>query len=155
MRVDPRKLIEALEEAGYEPRSYSGRGMYGRTCVGVTTDRYTPEFKLGVDVALAASAMFDDMDELVSFLEDLSGEGCSTDSMGLGTITYFPSIPWPETDPEFAKWLVKVEDHVSDELGNMFEDFEFPEEKELLAEFKAGADPVKVADGLIKEYNES
>lgn len=54
-----RKLIEALREAGYEPFSYGGRGMYGERCVAVDkgSDNYSAFddsldlFKLGRDLA--------------------------------------------------------------------------------------------------------
>lgn len=36
--MNSERLIELIEEAGYEPREYSGRGMYGKYCVGFTTD---------------------------------------------------------------------------------------------------------------------
>jgi len=44
------KLIEAIEDAGYEARSYSGRGMYGKCCVGVEINREREAFTLGAKV---------------------------------------------------------------------------------------------------------
>jgi len=41
--MDAQRLIELLEDAECEPRSYSGRGMYGRRCVAVVPDSYSSE----------------------------------------------------------------------------------------------------------------
>lgn len=65
------KLIEAIKAADLRPRSYSGRGMYGERCVGVSLDY------LGQADGLPLS-------------------GSRTDSLGLGIILYWPSAKWPE-----------------------------------------------------------
>ena len=76
------ELIGALEDAGYEPRSYSGRGMFGRTCVSVSGDISIWEIARNID-------------------QDIHIPNPSTDSMGLGTVLYWPTYPWPEeTDNE-------------------------------------------------------
>lgn len=62
-------LLTRLTKAGYRPRSYSGRGMYGRVCVGVTLDRFE-ELTVGARTA-------------------------TWDSMGLGRIAYWPGHTWP------------------------------------------------------------
>lgn len=69
------KLIEALESAGYSPRAYSGRGMYGDECVTVSGN--IGERELGIQI----------------------GEGFGpyrTDSLGKGIAVYWPSHKWPE-----------------------------------------------------------
>lgn len=83
--MDPVTLIRAIEDLGLAARSYSGRGMYGRNCVGVTLGRNSEfsEFKLGVAIALALG-------------EDAEHLDPCTDTMGLGFIVYFPSVRWPE-----------------------------------------------------------
>ncbi len=63
-------LIARIRKSGRKARSYSGRYMYGRHCVGVDLDRH-----------------------------DAGGElpkGANTDSMGLGSIWYWPAVAWPE-----------------------------------------------------------
>ncbi len=76
-----KKLIEAIKSVEHTARPYSGRGMYGRTCVGVVTE---DEFSLGVSLALALG-------------EDATSLRPSTDSMGRSSIiVYFRNIPWPE-----------------------------------------------------------
>jgi hypothetical protein len=64
-------LIETIEATGREVRSYSGRGMYGRRCVGVSLGRG-------------------------DYGSALPEEGQKRDSLGLGEIVYWPSVAWPE-----------------------------------------------------------
>ncbi len=79
------RLQEILESTIDGVRSYSGRGMYGRSCLGVDTD------DLG--------------DLFAAVLEELEGEedtqdvqlafkSMCTDAMGLGTIVYFLAVPF-------------------------------------------------------------
>lgn len=85
------RLQDVLESTIDGVRSYSGRGMYGRSCLGVETD------DLG--------------DLFAAVLEELEGEedtqdvqpafkSMRTDSMGRGTIVYFPSVPFVGDDDE-------------------------------------------------------
>lgn len=62
------KLIEACARLGEVERSYSGRGMYGATCVGVVV---APR-----NVARAKRL----------------APGASVDNMGLDAIVYWPAI---------------------------------------------------------------
>lgn len=86
-------LINAIHDAGYEPRSYSGRGMYGRSCVGVTVDRGTSAFNLAAEI-IASSA------DPVEMADSLCKLNVSQDSMGLDSIIYFPNVPWVEEETE-------------------------------------------------------
>lgn len=63
-------LIDIIREAGHEPQSYSGRGMYGAYCVGVSLDS-------------------------ISESDGIPLSGSRTDSMGKGIIVYWPNVPWP------------------------------------------------------------
>ena len=68
------QLIEALEGAGFEPRSYSGRGMYGAECVAAKGDEF-------------------------AITEALAGQGFGrplADQLGKGVIVYWPQHKWPE-----------------------------------------------------------
>jgi hypothetical protein len=67
-----------LSAAGYEPDSYSGRGMYGKECVGVIVASYA-------EVARAAQIV---------------GREPTTDSMGRGVVAYWPSIAWVDGVPQ-------------------------------------------------------
>ncbi len=82
-------------------RHYSGRGMFGEQCLGITVDREISEVGLGAKLILeymVAHSEAEDLDydatpdenEILDILE----RSC-TDSMGLGTIVYFPGIPDP------------------------------------------------------------
>jgi hypothetical protein len=69
--MDADKLIAKIEATGRKARSYSGRGMFGKRCVGVSTRPY-------------------------DYGSDLPNQGQRRDSLGLGEIIYWPSVPWPE-----------------------------------------------------------
>jgi len=90
--MDGKKLCEVIESAGYDARSYSGRGMYGRTCVGVTTD--DSSFTLAAKLVREAFDLLGD-DEAYRFADDLADLSVSEDAMGLSTIVYFPRVAWP------------------------------------------------------------
>jgi len=77
-------LIEALEEAGYEPRSYSGRGMYGKCCVSVSGDDVS-------EWDIARALWFNNFDQ-----EDLDIPAPRQDQLGLGIVLYWPSFEWPK-----------------------------------------------------------
>jgi hypothetical protein len=76
--ANAQKLIDALQNAGYKPRSYSGRGMFGKTCVGVSLDSES------------------DLWYMTRELIDIDGlHAPHTDSLGLGIIAYWPRVAWP------------------------------------------------------------
>jgi hypothetical protein len=77
------KFIEVLEDAGYEPESYSGRGMYGKNCVSLKGDVSVWD--------VAYSLWFNNFDD-----EDLDVPEPKTDSLGLGIVIYWPSYEWPK-----------------------------------------------------------
>lgn len=76
--------------------NYSGRGMYGRKCFGIVIDRYTSACAMAFQ--LAALLAKEGEEDLLGWLSGNVKE----DSMGLGTIVYFPDIQWPENDGEEA-----------------------------------------------------
>lgn len=95
------------EDVGDEIRTdYSGRGMYGRTCVG-----YCGDSPFGFVLLLAAQIANADgdyhhwdqvpADRLEDVIGELESEVCR-DSMGRSTIWYWPTIqaePAPEVEP--------------------------------------------------------
>lgn len=92
MAKEKHSLQEALEELGgdYEVRGYSGRGMHGNECLAITTDRSIGDldiFQLGVEVGL----MYADAQYCGKMKQD---------SMGLGTVYYWPSVPYFDEDAE-------------------------------------------------------
>ena len=88
-------IKEAIEAIGLDAhlRSYSGRGMYGSSCVGVVCSMQ--EFVQIVTQAAIDADKDEDCD--INFSYDVSK--VSSDSMGLSTIYYWPSQKWlPEYD---------------------------------------------------------
>jgi hypothetical protein len=72
----------ASEIDGAELRSYSGRGMYGKQCLGIDMDSMADAFRFAL--------MIEDEDLTVAL-----SNPCF-DSMGLGIIVYFPNVEAPE-----------------------------------------------------------
>lgn len=84
--VDRAQFFEAIDAAGLSEdnvrEDYSGRGMYGSSCVGIVCD-------VG-DLLVFAAALGSNADEW-----DWVGGACS-DSMGLSSIWYWPSVSFAE-----------------------------------------------------------
>lgn len=89
-------LREMIEEAGYAPESYSGRGMNGERCVSVSLDG---DNALGTFIADMMGII------AVSAETSINGghnaviaafRGMRTDSLGLGIVVYFPRVKWEE-----------------------------------------------------------
>lgn len=91
------RVRELFEDAQYEPRRYSGRCMYGRECLSVTTDSASESVTVVLDVvqACAENGTSEDVVELVDMLR-----GSRTDSMGRGVVVYWPDISWAECGGE-------------------------------------------------------
>lgn len=93
------------QDYGYNIRTdYSGRAMYGKTCVGVSGDNPMP-------FIIECMKNFMDMgdtDYASDFFELLQHH--KTDSMGCGTIVYFPRwVIETEEDKEFVAELFESE----------------------------------------------
>lgn len=86
------ELVELIQDAGYNTRPYSGRGMYGASCVGFTFEEVTV-FQVIADLY---DAIRGDDAAIIEGVEDLSKviRGAKTDGMGLGEIMYFPRVKW-------------------------------------------------------------
>ncbi len=83
-----KQLQDIIEMAGYETRSYSGRGMYGKECLAFTADAGTLSFVVAADLMEAALYTGEDFIEPVL----AAMRGVKTDSLGRGAVFYFPSI---------------------------------------------------------------
>lgn len=83
-----RNIAEDNECSIYE--QYSGRGMYGDTCFGIDVDRHS-NGNMGTMMMSIAEA-FNDADIDIKARE----WKLRTDSLGLGTIYYFPCLQWNE-----------------------------------------------------------
>lgn len=80
------------EEVGAQVRDdYSGRGMYGTTCIGVVIGdlRFLPAITAELAYIVGELAPSDDITALTEFLWELPTE---TDSMGRSTIVYWPNV---------------------------------------------------------------
>jgi hypothetical protein len=80
------EILESVE--GQDIRSYSGRGMNGRECLGVVV----PDINSFLKVVLVAT-LDEDFDK--SLGQDIIDaiDNMKEDSMGRDTIVYFPDIP--------------------------------------------------------------
>lgn len=111
------KFIEFVEGAeGVRVRSYVGRGMYGKECVGITADsigdvvRVVLSFMEDITCSLVDDALDTEDNEselreiarrkgeLTDILYSLSN--MSTDSMGCGVVVYWRQLHWPKTTKE-------------------------------------------------------
>lgn len=70
-------LREALEDAGYEPRAYSGRAMFGKQCVSVVLDSEGDIWNVARNLDANTNV-----------------PAPRTDSMGRGIVIYWPSAIW-------------------------------------------------------------
>jgi hypothetical protein len=79
---------ELLEQVGYEPISYSGRGMFGKTCVGVVASDIGGLVADVVSLLTGSShyTIFDEVSDAFRYMK--------TDSMGRDMIVYFPRIEY-------------------------------------------------------------
>jgi hypothetical protein len=78
------KLLDIAVEAGIDTDNnvrtdYSGRGMYGKKCVGFDLDSKSELLDLGA--ALQTEGVLEDFTSRASF-----------DAMGMGIVVYFPGI---------------------------------------------------------------
>lgn len=81
-----REVIEAFRRAGFRVARYSGRGMYGRYCVGAILD--------SLESAIAKVGRYvENPDSL---------KGMRTDSLGLDMVAYWPHLSWPPDVEEDA-----------------------------------------------------
>lgn len=99
--MEPKLLKALIEAAGYEPYSYSGRGMFGRKCVGLTC----PD--VNTAIADLFEAVFDaDVEDVANEEEEYEARmsahnalcdalrSSASDSMGLDRVLYFKSVGW-------------------------------------------------------------
>lgn len=98
------KLLKALiEAAGYEAYSYSGRGTFGRKCVGLTC----PD--VNTAIADLFEAVFDaDVEDVANEEEEYEARmsahnalceairSSTQDLMGFDRVLYFKSVEWQD-----------------------------------------------------------
>ena len=91
-------LVDIADNAGLDIRSYSGRGMMGAKCLAIDTDAK----RLFVEVLKALRNGINEeyycpMDVVIESIEK-AFQGMREDSMGRGSITYFPGVPFEEEE---------------------------------------------------------
>jgi hypothetical protein len=91
-----------IKKAKFKTQSYSGRGMYGRKCLGVvlkegqTTGQFFSKVIMTINDYCTADEMFEVLPDIANICEVM----CS-DSLGLGKIVYFPGVEFEgEEEPE-------------------------------------------------------
>lgn len=85
MKLTVEQVMEAIKDAGLEPREYSGRGMYGKHCLGVDVERNMMPEAFEICVNLIKNGA--ETEAIAEF-----GRGIDYDSMGLGMIIYWPAL---------------------------------------------------------------
>lgn len=89
------ELVREAIEAVYEVRDYSGRGMYGRQCIAIESDDAPHEAVLAIVDEYVSSMGDYDEDAVLNIGELIRNlKGARVDSMGLGSVIYWPEIPW-------------------------------------------------------------
>lgn len=89
-------IIQLITERSHEDgpdhvRSYSGRAMYGKECLGIECGSVSAFM-----VEILENA--DNMDEVREIADAL--RNMRSDNMGLGMIVYFPGIPFVESEED-------------------------------------------------------
>ena len=77
---DIQSLVSDID--GAELRSYSGRNMYGKECLGIDMESMTDAFRFALSV--------EDSDLIYKLSQPVF------DNMGRGIIVYFPNVEAPE-----------------------------------------------------------
>lgn len=95
------KILDIIENAGFEPQDYSGRAMYGNRCLGITCDN--PVSMIAKILSEALQTLSSEplsIDQVVSEFEDLARqlESPRMDNMGLDIIVYWPHISWEDNE---------------------------------------------------------
>ena len=86
-----------LEDTGYETRSYSGRGMYGKECLAITTERGESQWDFFSQILdeVADTFMDNELSSVLAALSRILKDTCE-DSMGLGSVFYWPRMKFEE-----------------------------------------------------------
>lgn len=99
--IDAYNLKEILEDKFgnvINVRSYSGRGMYGKECLAFTVDEDQNKFAVVAEITEHLFELY--LNDKIEFSgPDVFSKTCQ-DNMGLGTVLYFPGIPYVDEKPE-------------------------------------------------------
>lgn len=90
------KLQLLIEDAGYDCQVYSGRGMMGKECLGVSTSKKLSSLAGDLMLKIAVEAQTsEDLQEIDEAIRDFMG--LREDALGLGGIFYFPGVTYHES----------------------------------------------------------
>ena len=89
------EIKETADNHGWSVRSYSGRAMYGKTCVGITCNSSTAKVVIAILQDLYHTENNSLMEEAFSLLSNPR-----EDSMGYGRIVYWPDMKWEDSFEE-------------------------------------------------------
>ena len=85
-------MTALIIEAGFNaPRMYSGRNMYGRECLGISSD--DSGMVVGYKLGEALSRVSEEVRDTLSDIKDHIAVA-RTEALGHSAIHYFPSIAW-------------------------------------------------------------
>lgn len=79
--MNTQEFVDLIAKSGYLPKSYSGRGMFGRRCVSVNLDRNE---ETTFASAVVQATQTSDIPAVMRVLSDHSKE-----SMGMGVVLYW------------------------------------------------------------------
>lgn len=93
--IDTAAFLELLDHMALnghcpEPRSYSGRAMYGKQCIAISGD-YLSEWEVALQIGYLARCFGLDPRDIGT---------PNSDALGRGIVLYWPRHEWPEGRPE-------------------------------------------------------
>ena len=95
-----RLLNDFADNCNADIRSYSGRGMYGDNCLGIDCNNPVAVFGELIYFLMDDHCDEEIEEEAKDLAETLTNTRIETDSMGRGSILYFPNIPWTADNEE-------------------------------------------------------
>lgn len=117
---------EYLEDAGGEPRTYSGRGMYGKQCLSVVMSQSSfLELQKNIigEIIDEIENYYDGDDEYGEFDSDKLREYINTllsysmDNLGLEFVFYWPAEEYVEANPTDEE-ITEIEEELEDDNFN-------------------------------------
>ncbi len=90
------RIFQLMSDAELEPFAYSGRGMFGASCLAVTLDRSECQSEWDAATRFTLAAMDQGLPAGVveDYLDFLSRP--ESDAMGRDRVLYWPRLRWPE-----------------------------------------------------------
>jgi hypothetical protein len=94
--MDNTDLQLLLTNAGFEVRSYSGRGMNGKTCLAVVVDREDNAAAMFAELLALTSSHDGSSTDTLAVMEVIQEalRDHRTESMGRDTVVYWPNVSY-------------------------------------------------------------